>query len=245
MNFHVIIPARYDSSRLPGKPLADIQGQSMIVRVCQQATLSHASSVTVATDDIRIFDHVRTSGYKAVMTQSTHQSGSDRIHEAANVLGLKDDEIIVNVQGDEPFIPPKNIEQVASLIANTAHPMSTLCAPIENEQEVSNPNCVKVTFNLMNTALYFSRSMIPYQTEESIEYKNYYRHIGIYAYRKSFLNEFISWPTSRLERMEKLEQLRALENGASIAIQALKEAPPPGVDSPEDLQLARDFCKEG
>ena len=243
MNFHVIIPARYQSSRLPGKPLSKIGDLSMIERVCQRASNSGAQSVTVATDDQRILQCVKDAGYHAVMTKESHVSGSDRIFEAAEILGLDDDAIIVNVQGDEPFIPSENITQVAELLTDKKAKMATLCCSISSA-EADDPNTVKVIFDKNQKAIYFSRSKIPFIREHHKDNENhYYRHIGIYAYTKSLLASFVSWPESKLESAEKLEQLRIIENGENIYVGVLNSPPPAGIDTPNDLERANQFVK--
>ncbi|MDH5433943.1 MAG: 3-deoxy-manno-octulosonate cytidylyltransferase [Gammaproteobacteria bacterium] len=244
--FHVIIPARYESSRLPGKPLSMIGDKAMILHVCDKAAKSSAASITVATDNETICKLVRSSGYQAVMTDPSHPSGSDRVFQAAELIGLNDDDVIVNVQGDEPFIPCENINLVASLI-NEQQAMSTLCCNIDKVEDVLNPNVVKVIKNKVNQAVYFSRSVIPYRRENplslesTIQKGEFFRHIGIYAYTKDFLSRFIQWPQSFLEKMESLEQLRVLEQGEKIAIACLEQAPPSGVDTPEDLANAQAY----
>lgn len=244
-DFHVIIPARYQSTRLPAKPLAQIGDKAMILHVCQRALESGARSVTVATDHAAIADCVNQAGFRAVMTRADHVSGSDRVFEAAELAGISDQAVIVNVQGDEPFIPAQNIQQVAGLV-NQQNPMATLCCPILTPHELLDPNAVKVVFNAKGQAIYFSRSPIPYDRGNPVVLgsrlvSDYYRHIGIYAYRKSFLRQFISWAPSKLELVESLEQLRVLDNGCSIAIKALVQAPPQGVDTPEDLTKAQRY----
>ncbi|MET1255470.1 3-deoxy-manno-octulosonate cytidylyltransferase [Aliikangiella maris] len=246
MGFHVIIPARYHSTRLAAKALALIGEQPMIVHVCQQALKSGAQSITVATDHDEIIEQVERAGFNAVLTRDDHQSGSDRVYEAAQLAGLAEQDIIVNVQGDEPFIPAENIQQVASLLTKTSHSMATLCCPISSAADVLDANIVKVVFDQNLKALYFSRAPIPFCRDNPLKVSaalptSYYRHIGIYAYRKSFLQKFIGWSPSSLELTESLEQLRAMENGASIAIHVLSDMPPAGVDTLEDLQKAQAF----
>jgi 3-deoxy-manno-octulosonate cytidylyltransferase (CMP-KDO synthetase) len=242
MNFHVIIPARYESSRLPAKPLAKINNKEMILHVCERAKASGAISVSVATDHLSIKEVVDSAGFNAIMTRVDHESGSDRIYEAAQKLELNDDAIIVNVQGDEPFIPIENIKQVAGIISNSGAKMATLCCPITDENEAINPNAVKVIFDKNKKAIYFSRSIIPFVRGDSgvstFNKNNHFRHIGIYAYTKDFLNQFVSWPMSHLEKQEKLEQLRVIENSAEIYLDCLDSAPPAGIDTPEDLERA-------
>ena len=238
MTFHVIIPARFQSTRLPGKPLAKIGGKEMILRTCERAADSGAESVTVATDNKKIQTVVNQAGFKAVLTREDHQSGSDRIFEATELLGLRNEDVIVNVQGDEPFIPSKNIAQVASIISNTQAQMATLCCPFIEISEAKNPNAVKVIFDKNKSAIYFSRSLIPFDrnTDTAIQNaQNYYRHIGIYSYTKAFLKQYVSWPVSNLEKTERLEQLRVLENGEEIYLEVLTNSPPAGIDTKEDL----------
>ncbi|MGX5173901.1 3-deoxy-manno-octulosonate cytidylyltransferase [Aliikangiella sp. IMCC44653] len=242
-DFHVIIPARYHSTRLPAKALAKIGPRSMVEHVCLRASESGAASVTVATDHQLIYDQVIQAGFNAVMTKIEHPSGSDRLFEAAELIGLEDKDVIVNVQGDEPFIPPQNIALVASLLSKQDFPMATLCCKINSAEEVLDPNSVKVIFNKNQSALYFSRSPIPYSREKPLTIDSqlsddYYRHIGIYAYRKVFLKQYIHWPQGQLETMESLEQLRVLENGAKIGVACLDSAPPAGVDTEQDLKAA-------
>jgi 3-deoxy-manno-octulosonate cytidylyltransferase (CMP-KDO synthetase) len=245
-DFHVIIPARYESTRLPAKALVKIGSKAMITHVCERANESGASSVTVATDHQLIFDEVVKHGYTAVMTSESHPSGSDRVYEAAELIGLTDNDVIVNVQGDEPFIPPKNISLVASLIDNDTFSMSTLCCAISRAEEVLDPNVVKVIFDKNDKAIYFSRSVIPFSRDTQIVIgsqlpADYYRHIGIYAYSKLFLKQYINWQTGQFERIESLEQLRVIENGHAIKTACLDEAPPHGVDTQADLDKVREY----
>ena len=248
MNFHVIIPARFHSSRLQGKPLAKIGDKEMILHVCESAVSSGAKSVTVATDNHKIQSIVEQAGFSAVMTREEHESGSDRIFEAAEYLGLAADDVIVNVQGDEPFIPSKNISQVASIIENTNAQMATLCCKISDKNEALDANIVKVIFDKNNKAIYFSRSLIPFNrnAEHSTnDAQVYYRHIGIYAYTTAFLKQYVNWPVSKLEQAETLEQLRVLENGGEIFLEVLQETPQAGIDTKKDLDRAnRTFQRE-
>ncbi|MEH6607668.1 MAG: 3-deoxy-manno-octulosonate cytidylyltransferase [Pseudomonadales bacterium] len=247
MDYTVIIPARYASSRLPGKPLADIAGKTMIQRVYEQACLSAASRVVIATDDQRVADACASFEAELCMTRVDHESGTDRLYEAASRLGLVDDHIVVNVQGDEPLIPPQIIDQVASNLAKADYAgMATLSVAITELEEFSDPNAVKVVSSESGNALYFSRAPIPWPRDESAAgsvampvHMQAQRHIGIYAYRVSFLRSFVSWPPSALEQTEKLEQLRAMSNGVSIHIAQAVLAPPPGVDTQEDLERVR------
>jgi len=217
----------------------------MIEHVCHRAKESGAESITVATDHDEILNCVQRAGFNAVLTRVDHASGSDRIYEAAQLLDLTDSEIIVNIQGDEPFIPSQNISLVAELISKHQTKMATLCTPILDQEEINNPNTVKVVFDCNKKAIYFSRAAIPFERDldtRSIKC-NYYRHIGIYAYTKSFLSQYVLWPESNLEKMEKLEQLRVIENGANIYLDVLDTPPPAGIDTPEDFERANKFYK--
>ena len=235
--FHVLIPARYASIRFPGKPLADLGGKPMVVRVCERAAASGALSVAVATDDERILQAVEAHGHRALMTRPGHPSGTDRIAEAAAALALKADDIVVNVQGDEPLIEPGLIADVAATLArNREASMSTACHTIHDAASFANPNVVKVVLDGKGFALYFSRAGIPYPREGKAAA---YRHIGIYAYRVSFLSRYSSLPVSPLEQAEALEQLRALWHGFRIVVAVSKDEAPPGVDTPQDLEAVR------
>ena len=232
MKFSVIIPARYASSRFPGKPLADLQGRPMVVRVCEQAKKSGAA-VHVATDDERIAKVVRDAGYSAIMTRAAHPSGTDRIAEAAGKLKLKDREVVVNVQGDEPRISPGLIKKVAAvLVKSPKASMSTACHEIHDPRQLDDPNVVKVVLDREGYALYFSRSRIPYPREAG---PPTYRHAGIYGYRVGFLKKYTKLRQSPLERTEALEQLRVLWHGYRIAVAVEKWEPEPSVDTPQDL----------
>ncbi|MEA3292183.1 MAG: 3-deoxy-manno-octulosonate cytidylyltransferase [Pseudomonadota bacterium] len=244
--FQVIIPARYASSRLPGKPLLDLGGKPLVQRVVESAIKSGAEAVCVATDDVRIQQAVEAFGGKAVMTSPDHLSGSDRIAEAAKTLGLPDERIIVNVQGDEPDMPPALIDQVASLLAEKGEAvMATASAALEDAGQLTDPSVVKVVTDRNGYALYFSRATIPWVRGESDSdlapgaERHIRRHIGIYAYRASFIREFSRRPPSPLEQLEKLEQLRALWQGEKIACAAAVEAPAPGIDTEADLARTR------
>jgi len=237
LSFHVVIPARWASSRFPGKPLADLAGRPMVVRVCERAAQSGAASVHVATDDQRIAAAVRAAGHGSVMTRADHPSGTDRIAEAARTLGFPDDEIVVNVQGDEPLISPKLIAQVAQLLEQLeGAPVSTACHAIHDEQSLASPNVVKVVMDAQGYALYFSRSRIPYPREQG---GVCYRHAGIYGYRVEFLKRYAALAPSPLEKAEALEQLRVLWHGHRIAVAVSEAEIPPGVDTPQDLEAVR------
>jgi len=237
LRFQVIIPARYASSRFPGKPLADLAGRPMVVHVCERARKSGAAAVYVATDDERIAAAVRSHGHSVVMTRADHPSGTDRLAEAAKKLGLKDSEVVVNVQGDEPLISPRLISQVARILAkNRAASVSTACHAIHDEASLASPNVVKVVLDREGYALYFSRSRIPFPREGDAKC---YRHAGIYGYRVAFLKKYARLKPSPLEKSEALEQLRALWHGYRIAVAVSEREIPPGVDTPQDLEAVR------
>jgi 3-deoxy-manno-octulosonate cytidylyltransferase (CMP-KDO synthetase) len=231
--FHVIIPARYASTRFPGKPLADIAGRPMVVRVCERAAQSGAAGVHVATDDDRIGDAVKRHGFAVIATRTDHVSGTDRIAEAARRLKLDDEAVVLNVQGDEPLIEPELIGAVARRLAgDTAASMASACHAIADEAEIANPNVVKVVLDAAGYALYFSRSPIPYPRNPGA---TTYRHAGLYAYRMRFLCDYAGLPPAPPEKAESLEQLRALWHGHRIAMVTSETAVPPGVDTREDL----------
>jgi 3-deoxy-manno-octulosonate cytidylyltransferase (CMP-KDO synthetase) len=237
LKFQVIIPARYASSRFPGKPLADLDGKPMVVHVCERAAQSGAAAVHVATDDERIARAVRAHGHQALMTRADHASGTDRIAEAAKQLRLGQDEIVVNVQGDEPLISATLISRVAAILAEKTEAMvSTACHPIHDSAAASSPNVVKVVLDAKGYALYFSRSQIPYPRESAAVC---YRHAGIYAYRVGFLEQYAKLEPSPLEKAEALEQLRVLWHGYRIAVAVSDAEIPPGVDTPQDLEAVR------
>ena len=234
-DFAALVPARYASTRFPGKPLADVAGKPMVVRVCERARQSGASPVCVATDDVRIAEAVRAHGFEARMTRPEHASGTERIAEAAAGLGLGDEAIVVNVQGDEPLIAPRLIARVAAALA--ARPdasVATACHPIHDPREFANPNVVKAVLDARGDALYFSRAGIPFPRDGGAP--RGYRHIGIYAYRMAFLARYAGMAPSPLEAIEQLEQLRVLWHGGRIATVIEQGAIPPGVDTPADLE---------
>lgn len=245
MAFLVVIPARYASSRLPGKPLCDIGGKTMIERVYQQALQSGASRVVVATDDTRVAAAVDSFGGEVCMTSAEHNSGTERLAEVVQKLGLAADMVVVNVQGDEPFIPPLIIRQVAENLASQHKAqMATLAVPLSDATEIANPNIVKVVSDKDGYALYFSRSVIPFDRDgmtRSTLAQHYRRHIGIYAYRAGFIQQYVSWPASTLEQIESLEQLRVLWHGQAIHVDTALETPAVGVDTPADLEHARRY----
>jgi 3-deoxy-manno-octulosonate cytidylyltransferase (CMP-KDO synthetase) len=234
LTFSVIIPARYASTRFPGKPLVDLAGKPMVVRVCERAAKSGAAAVHVATDDERIASAVRTHGFKVVMTRADHASGTDRLAEAAALLKLDDKHIVVNVQGDEPLIEPALIRQLAERLGDAD--IATACHAIHDAASLANPNVVKVVMDAKGYALYFSRSRIPYPRDGDAPC---YRHAGIYAYRVGFLKRYAVLEPAPLEKTEALEQLRALWHGHRIAVVVSETDIPPGVDTPQDLEAVR------
>jgi 3-deoxy-manno-octulosonate cytidylyltransferase (CMP-KDO synthetase) len=237
LKFQVVIPARYASSRFPGKPLAEIGGKPMVVHVCERAAQSGAAAVHVATDDERIARAVRAHGHEALMTRADHASGTDRISEAVQQLKLSENQIVVNVQGDEPLIAANLILQVATTLHEKPDAsVSTACHPIHDQASLANPNVVKVVVDAKGYALYFSRSRIPYPREPDALC---YRHAGIYAYRVGFLQRYAKLPPAPLEKAEALEQLRVLWHGYRIAVAVSEAEIPPGVDTPEDLEAVR------
>ena len=243
--FLVVIPARLGSTRLPRKPLADLAGKPMVVRVAEQAKLSNAQSVIVATDSPEIQAACNAHHIECLLTSPDHPTGTDRIAEVAELLKLPANALVVNVQGDEPLIPPELINQVAQTLAdNLGCAISTVATPIVDLAEIENPNVVKVVLNRSNEALYFSRASIPFVRDQNMQSQtaNLYthlRHLGIYAYRAEFLSAYTRLEPAPPEQAEALEQLRALWNGYRIAVHIAPEAPPAGVDTPEDLERVR------
>jgi 3-deoxy-manno-octulosonate cytidylyltransferase (CMP-KDO synthetase) len=239
--FLVVIPARLGSTRLPRKPLADIGGKPMIIRVAERAQQSLAQSVVVATDSPEIQAVCDEHRIECLLTSPDHPTGTDRIAEVAQLLKLPADTLVVNVQGDEPLIPPELINQVAQTLAdNAACAISTVAVPITDTTEITNPNVVKVVLNRSNEALYFSRSTIPFVRDPEIASNvTHLRHLGIYAYRADFLQAYTRLEPAPPEQAEALEQLRALWNGYRIAVHTANEAPPAGVDTAEDLERVR------
>lgn len=245
-DFYVVIPARYASTRLPGKPLLDIAGKPMVVWVVERAIKSGAKQVVVATDDVRIFDVVNHHGYRAVMTRANHASGTDRIAEVAQHEGWADDAIVLNVQGDEPLIEAGLMLEVVAALNNSVEAvMATACHAIQAKADLINPNIVKVVLDAEGHALYFSRAPIPYPRDSFLSDALLpvaipaYRHIGIYAYRAAFLKQYASLPQSALEVFECLEQLRVLHQGYKIAVSVSSNAPLAGVDTEADLMYVR------
>lgn len=244
MSYSVIIPARYASTRLPGKPLADIAGKPMVIRVLEQAKKSSATRIIVATDNQLVFDVVNAYGGEVILTSDKHKSGTERLAEVINQCQFSDDEIIVNVQGDEPLIPPIIIDQVATNLINYRTGMATLAVPINYAEEAFNPNAVKVVTDKDGYALYFSRATIPWDRDNFAKSLDiignfYLRHIGIYAYRAGFIRQYINWQPTALEQIEMLEQLRVLWYGEKIHVDVAKEIPAIGVDTADDLESVR------
>lgn len=258
MSFTVVIPARYASTRLPGKPLVDIGGKPMIRHVYDRARESNAGRVVIATDDHRIEKTCQAFGAEVVMTASDHASGTDRLEEVARKLAFSPDERVVNVQGDEPLIPPVLINQVAENLERYPDAsIATLCEGIEDINSVFNPNVVKVVFDARGIAHYFSRAPIPWARDHWQQIggttgairsiprgMRYFRHIGIYGYRVSLLTDFVGWSPAPTELTESLEQLRALYNGARIHVDLARVIPPAGVDTEEDLERVRQWMRK-
>jgi 3-deoxy-manno-octulosonate cytidylyltransferase (CMP-KDO synthetase) len=249
--FHIIIPARYNSSRLPGKVLLDIKGKPMLQHVYERAVQTGAASITIATDDEQVKKVAQSFGATVCMTAVSHASGTDRVAEAAEKLGLGLGAIVVNVQADQPLIPPSTIRLVAEGLAKqSAAQMATVCAPLQRHEDLMNPNMVKVVLDKKQCALYFSRSTIPWDrdaflndsTGATVNLKYYYQHMGLYAYRTEFLQRYLTWDASPLENIEALEQLRVLWHGEKIYVAITDEKIPPEVNTPEDLKAV---CHSG
>ncbi|WP_137940177.1 3-deoxy-manno-octulosonate cytidylyltransferase [Chitinivorax sp. B] len=246
--FVIVIPARFASSRLPGKPLADIHGKPMIVRVAEQAARSAAAAIHIATDHEGVSDVCRQAGWSVLMTAAYHASGTDRLAEVVDLLALDDDTIVVNVQGDEPLIDPSLINAVAEQLSAHPHaPMATACHPVDTDAaQMFNPNVVKVVLDHQGDALYFSRAPIPYARDAFARNREtlpadlpVFRHIGIYAYRAHFLRTYRSLSPCAIEQFEALEQLRVMWHGHKISVHVSDHPPAPGVDTPEDLERVR------
>jgi len=245
-SFVVAIPARFGSTRLPGKPLQPIGDEPMVLHVARRALQAGAAEVVVATDDARVADALRGSPVRVAMTRADHASGSDRLAETAEQCFWPDDTVVVNLQGDEPLAPPAGIRAVAQALVDSDAPMATLAAPIAEAHELFDPHCVKVVVDGSGHALYFSRAPLPWARDAFASTRErlpaqvpFLRHIGIYAYRAGFLRRFARLPPTPLERAESLEQLRALEHGHRIVVRLTPEPFPAGVDTPEDLQRVR------
>ena len=247
MAFTVLIPARFASTRLPGKPLADIAGKPMVVRVAERALASGAERVVVATDDARVAAAAAAHGIAACMTRADHPTGTDRLAEAAAALALPDDAVVVNVQGDEPLLDPALMRRMADVLsARPDAAIATACHPIDDVAEAFNPNVVKVVLDAAGYALYFSRATIPWARDAFAAARDalpaglpLYRHYGLYAYRASFLRAYPRLAPAPVERFEALEQLRALWHGFRIAVEITHGTPAPGIDTPEDLERVR------
>ena len=246
MRFTVIIPARYASTRLPRKPLLDIVGKPMIQHVWEKAQQAGASRVIVATDHPEIEQVVKNFGGEVCLTSDKHNSGTERLAEVIEKMAIADDEIIVNVQGDEPLIPPVIVSQVAENLDKHQVNMATLAVKLTTREELFNPNVVKTLTDKNGMALYFSRATIPFGRDHFpncddafVQQQNYLRHIGIYAYKAGFIKQYVAWEPTALEQLESLEQLRALWYGEKIHLELAKEAPQVGVDTTEDLERVR------
>ncbi|WP_108127694.1 3-deoxy-manno-octulosonate cytidylyltransferase [Saccharospirillum mangrovi] len=241
MSHLIMIPARFGSSRLPGKPLLDIAGKPMVVRVVEAAQHAGFERTVVATDDERIRQAVEAAGYNAVMTRADHPSGTDRLQEAADQLGLAPDDIVVNLQGDEPLMPGENLRQVVALLESAADATVATLYESMNPADAGNPNAVKLVQDRAGQVLYFSRAPIPWDRDQQVTAaaSPYKRHIGLYAYRKRALDAFVNWPESPLEQLEKLEQLRFMTEGHRIVAAQAVAAVPAGVDTQADLDAVR------
>lgn len=237
-DFHVIIPARFQSTRFPGKLLKELHGITVLERVYRQALLAQPKSITIATDHELIAEHAHTFGAQVVITSETHQTGTDRISEVVAKGDFCGQDIIVNVQGDEPFISPQLISQVAQSLEQTHAPVATLCWPIDSLELLHNPNVVKVVRTRDNHALYFSRSAIPAHRDDAHCHAHSFRHIGLYAYRAAFLLDFVTWPACALEQHEALEQLRVLWAGVAIKVEEACVEPLQDINTQEDLLAA-------
>ncbi|MCH9643911.1 MAG: 3-deoxy-manno-octulosonate cytidylyltransferase [Gammaproteobacteria bacterium] len=250
MEFHVIIPVRYNATRFPGKPLVDIAGKPMVQHVYENAKESGAESVVIATDSDEIAKVAEGFGAPFCMTSEDHQSGTERLAEAVSALDYEDDEIVVNLQGDEPLMPPQVIKQVAEALDEHDNvKVSSVCEQLDNSDELLDPNAVKVALSRRHFALYFSRSIVPWQKglidkNQEMDFSHYYRHIGLYASRVSFLKEYVGMPACPFESLESLEQLRILWNGFKIFMTISENKIPPGVDTQEDLQKVLDYLKK-
>jgi 3-deoxy-manno-octulosonate cytidylyltransferase (CMP-KDO synthetase) len=236
----VVIPARFASTRLPGKALLDLKGKSLIQRVYECAQQSRANRIIIATDDERIEQAARDFGAEVCMTSASHSSGTERLAEVIELLRISGDEVVVNLQGDEPLMPGSLINQVGDTLEESKAPMATACHEVDSLEEVGNPHVVKVVTDAEGYALYFSRSAIPFVRDNpqpgKLMPKTFYRHIGIYAYRAEFMKRYVAWPACPIEQHESLEQLRVLWHGERIAVCEANEMPGPGIDTPEDLQ---------
>ncbi len=252
MSFKVVIPARFASTRLPGKPLAEIAGRPMVEHVYRRALESGAQEVVIATDHAEVESVARGFGAQVCMTSEHHRSGTERLSEVIQQMGWGGEEIIVNLQGDEPLMPGVVIRQVAdNLAAHTRASVATLCERITTAAELFDPHAVKVVFDQEGLAIYFSRAPIPWDrdafgttTEELPPRSRHYRHVGLYAYRAALVNEYVNWPACELEEMESLEQLRVLWHGRRIHVAEALERTPPGVDTEKDLAYVRSLLEK-
>lgn len=243
MSFRIVIPARFASTRLPGKPLRDICGKPMIVRVIEQAKKSNAEEVIVATDSQEIADALSDIDVQVCITREDHQSGTERLSEVIEQMGFADDQILINLQGDEPMMPPVCLNQVGqALEEDTKVKMATLCTPLTNLEELFDPHAVKVVRDINDYALYFTRAAVPWSRDCFNEAprkmpleQEYQRHIGLYGYRAGFIKQYLEWQSSDIEKTESLEQLRVLYYGEKIKVISAKIAPGPGVDTIDDL----------
>ncbi len=244
MSFRIVIPARYASTRLPGKPLRDICGKPMIQRVVEQARQSQAEAVIVATDSEKIRDALANVDVQVCMTRPDHQSGTERLSEVIEQLALDDEQILINLQGDEPLMPAVCLDQVGhALEQDNALKMATLCTPLTEVDELFDPHAVKVVRDINDFALYFTRAAVPWSRDnfsqaapQLPEQQQYLRHIGLYGYRAGFIRQYLDWPASEMEKTESLEQLRVLYHGERIKVLTAKIPPGPGVDTEQDLK---------
>lgn len=245
MQFHIIIPARYASTRLPGKPLRQLAGKSILQHVYEQANKSLAKSVIIATDDERIKQAADAFGADVCMTSTEHTSGTERLAEVIDIKEFAEDDIILNLQGDEPMMPPACLDQVASLLVDNAEcKMASLCEPVTTVEDLFDPNVVKVVLDKNRHAIYFSRAPLPWHRDDFAgnakvlpsDKDLYYRHIGLYAYRAGFIKTYLTLAASPIEKAESLEQLRVLWHGYKIAMDIARESPGPGIDTEDDLQ---------
>jgi len=244
MSFRIVIPARFASTRLPGKPLVDICGKPMIAHVIEQAKKSNADEVIVATDSNEIADAISAINVRVCLTRADHQSGTERLSEVIEQLGFDDDQILINLQGDEPMMPPVCLNQVAeALEQESALKMATLCTPLSDIDELFDPHAVKVVRDINDYALYFTRAAVPWSRDcfgESSrtlpQQQQYQRHIGLYGYRAGFIKQYLQWPSSDIEKTESLEQLRVLYYGEKIKVITAQIPPGPGVDTSDDLK---------
>lgn len=248
MSFSIVIPARFASTRLTGKPLLDIAGKPMIQHVYERAIESGAEQVIIATDDERIQKAAIEFGAEVCMTVETHRSGTERLAEVIDVRGINDDDIVINLQGDEPLLPPKCLQQVAQALEDDKDAsVATLCTPMTSTDEIFDPHAVKVVLDHRQHALYFTRAPVPWDREHfskktqltDEQLSVYRRHIGLYAYRAGFVKKYIELPVTELEKIESLEQLRVMWHGYSIVVPMAEEVPGPGVDTQEDLENVR------